>query len=132
MLNGERRRVTVGRSAPRAHELRELDPSGRRRVLQDVNDAMEQLASTRGAIEALLLEPPPVPPLIDAVEAGRQLGMSPEWVRLHGRELDIEVYVTEGVYRYDPDKVLAVRERRRPAPETDPVMTDLKRKLLRQ
>jgi hypothetical protein len=128
---GNRRlyRTFIAVNVPAIDDLRALDAPERVQALREIDQAAQVLAEGRGALEALLLEPPPVSPLIDAVEAGRQLGMSDEWVRLHGRELDIEVYVSEGVYRYDPERVLALRARRRPAPAPDPVMANLKRKL---
>ena len=113
-MNDRRRGLrTIVASVPTVRELRDMTAEERVEVLRDVDEAMGQLRETQGILEALILEPPPPPPLLDAIEVGRQLGLSDEWVRAHGRELDIEVYVSDGVYRYDPERVEALRQRRR-------------------
>ena len=84
------------------------------------------VAEARGALHALLHEPPPPASLLDAKEAARRLGVSVDTVRAKGAEWDIEVYLAEGLSRYDPAKVEALRQLRRPqAP--DPVGARLKK-----
>ena len=79
------------------------------------------VAEARGALRALLHEPPLPPSLLDAKEAARRLGVSVDTVRAKGAEWNIEVFLGEGLYRYDPAKVEALRQRRRPRPDADPV-----------
>lgn len=96
-----------------------------RLALQGRLDALaDEVAEARGALRALLHEPPPPPALLDAKEAARRLGVSVDYVRDHGAALGIEVWL-DGVARYDPLRVEALRLRRRPSPE-DPGRTRLK------
>jgi len=81
-------------------------------LLARLDDAAEAVASLRGALHALLNEPAPPTPLIDAKEAARRLGVSIDYIRDHGSALDIEVWL-DGVARYDPARIEAVRLRRR-------------------
>jgi len=76
----------------------------------------DEVAELRGAVHALLNGPPPPASLIDAKEAARRLGVSVDTVRAKGPEWDVEVYLGEGLCRYDPAKVEALRQRRRPRP----------------
>ena len=85
----------------------------------------DDVSEVRGALRALLHEPHPPPTLLDAKEAARRLGVSVDTVRAKGAEWDIEVYLAEGLCRYDPMKVEALRQRRRPQPP-DPVSARLK------
>ncbi len=97
-------------------------------LLEKLDVVADQLAEVRGALRTLLHEPPIPAPLVDAKEAARRLGMSVDWVREHGRELDIEVWLTadpdKPVVRYDPVRVEALRQRRRPQP-IDPIRARL-------
>ena len=123
MSEDRRRRGTVALAyMPSVSELRTMTVEDRIEVMREVDEAIGQLRTTHGVLEALILEPPPPPPLLDAIETGRRLGMSDEWVRQHGRALDIEVYVSDGVYRYDPDRVEALRQRRRPESDQGEVL----------
>jgi hypothetical protein len=106
----ERCNVTV----PPVSELRTLDRPAAIELLGEVERGLEELIEARGALRAVLLEPPAPPPLLDVRETARRLNMSEEWVRQHGAELDIEAYVSDGVHRYDPIRVDGLRERRRP------------------
>ena len=93
----------------------------KRLALLALLDALaDGVAEARGALRALLHEPPPPAPLLDAKEAARRLGVSVDTVRAKGAEWDIEVYLGEGLYRYDPAQVEALRQRRRRQP-IDPV-----------
>lgn len=73
----------------------------------------EVIAAVRGALHVLLHETPVPAPLIDAKEAARRLGVSTDYVRDHGAALDIEVWL-DGVVRYEPARMEAARQRRRP------------------
>src|SRR5438132_253186 len=53
-------------------------------------------------------------------EGARRLEVSVDTVRAKGAEWGIEVYLGEGLYRYDPAQVEALRQRRRRQP-IDPV-----------
>ena len=102
---------TVGDMAamPRAEQLA---------LLARLDNYAEELASVRGALRALLHEPPPPAALIDAKEAARRLGVRPDYVRDHGAALEIEVRL-DGVVRYDPAQVEALRQRHGSRPRTE-------------
>src|SRR5436309_9884614 len=89
-------------------------------LLARLDTLADGVVEARGALHALLHELPAVAPLIDAKEAARRLGVSVDTVRAKGAEWGIEVYLAEGLYRYDPARVEALRQRRRPQPP-DPV-----------
>jgi hypothetical protein len=85
-------------------------------LMAQLDAVADEVAAARGTLRALLHEPAAPAPLLDAREAARRLGVSVDTVRAKGAEWDIEVYLGEGLYRYDPVKVEAVRQRRRPRP----------------
>jgi hypothetical protein len=93
-------------------------------LLARLDALADVVAEARGALRALLHETPVPAPLLDAKEAARRLGVSVDTVRAKGPEWDIEVYLGEGLYRYDPAKVEALRQRRRLQPN-DPVAARL-------
>ena len=93
-------------------------------LLARLDTLADAVAEARGALQALLHEPPVPAPLLDAKEAARRLGVSVDTVRAKGAEWDIEVYLGDGLCRYDPATVEALRQRRRPQP-TDPVSARL-------
>jgi hypothetical protein len=93
-------------------------------LLEELDAVSNQLAEVRGALRTLLHEPPSPAPLLDAKEAARRLGVSVDTVRAKGAEWDIEAYLDDGLYRYHPDKVEALRQRRRPR-GADPVKARL-------
>ena len=82
-------------------------------LLTRLDALADGVAEARGALHALLHEPPVVAPLIDAKEAARRLGVSVDTVRAKGAEWDIEAYLGDGLCRYDPVKVEGLRHRRR-------------------
>lgn len=85
-------------------------------LLARLDAVADNVAEARGALRALLHEPPAPAPLLDTKEAARRLGVSVDTVRAKGAEWDIEVHLGEGLCRYDPSRVEAVRQRRRPQP----------------
>ncbi len=56
-------------------------------------------------LRAFLHQPPAPAPLLDAKEAARRLGVSVDTVPAKGAERDIEVYLGDGLCRYDPARV---------------------------
>jgi len=99
---------------PPIAELRGLDRPAAVKLLGQVERALEQLVEARGALHAMLLEPPPPPALLDVRETARRLNMSEEWVRTNGPALGIEVDLpVAGVHRYDATAVDELRQRRR-------------------
>jgi hypothetical protein len=97
-----------------------MNHADRLAFLAELDALADEVAEARGALRALLYGPSPPPSLLDAKEAARRLGVSVDTVRAKGTEWDIEVYLGEGLCRYDPVKVEALRQRRRPQP-TDPI-----------
>src|SRR5881396_77081 len=102
-----------------------MNQAERLALLARLDALADAVSEVRGALRALLHDPPPPASLLDAKEAARRLGVSVDTVRAKGTEWDIEVYLGEGLYRYDPVRVEAVRQRRRPQPP-DPVGARLK------
>jgi len=95
-------------------ELRALDRPAAIEVLGEVERGLEDLIEARGALRAVLLEPPAPPPLLDVRETARRLNMSEEWVRQHGDELGIKVDLPgAGVHRFDAEAVERLRQGRR-------------------
>src|SRR5881396_3393662 len=101
-----------------------MNQAERLALLARLDALADAVSEVRGALRALLHEPPPPAPLLDAKEAARRLGVSVDTVRAKGAEWGIEVYLSEGLYRYNPEKVEVLRQRRRPRP-TDPVSARL-------
>jgi hypothetical protein len=93
-------------------------------LLARLDTLADAVAEVRGALRALLHEPPRPAPLLDAKETARRLGVSVDTVRAKGAEWDIEVFLGDGLCRYDPAKVEALRQRRR-TPLPDPVAARL-------
>jgi hypothetical protein len=79
-----------------------LSSSERVALLGDLDALAAQVDEARGALHALLYEPPPSPPLIYAREAARRLAVSEDTVRARGREWNIEVDLGPDLKRYDP------------------------------
>lgn len=119
---------TVRASLPLPHiaDMVTMTHAERLALLANLDSLADEVAETRGALRALLHELPVPAPLLDAKEAARRLGVSVDTVRAKGADWDIEVYLGEGLYRYDPVNVEAVRQRRRPQP-TDPIIGRLNR-----
>ncbi len=115
----------LARAMPTIADMVAMSHAERLAQLARLDAMAHDVAEVRGALHALLHEPPPPASLLDAKEAARRLGVSVDTVRAKGAEWNIEVYLDEGLYRYDPGKVEALRQRRRPqAP--DPVGARLK------
>jgi hypothetical protein len=118
---------------PTIADMSAIGQPGRLALLAQLDALADAIAQARGALRALLHEPPPSPPLLDAKAVGRRLGMSPDWVREHGGELGIEVWLgtdpDKPVVRYDPAKVEALRQRRRPSAQESPVATRIVQRL---
>jgi hypothetical protein len=93
-------------------------------LLAQLDGLADDVAEARGALRALLHEPLTPARLIEAKEAARRLGVSVDTVRAKGSEWDIEVYLGDGLCRYDPVRVEALRQRRRPR-AADPVRARL-------
>jgi len=109
---------------PTVADMVAMTQAERLALLARLDALADAVAEARGALQALLHEPPSPAPLLDAKEAARRLGVSVDTVRAKGAEWDIEVYLGDGLCRYDPAKVEALRQRRRPQP-TDPVRARL-------
>ena len=105
---------------PSIADMVAMSQTERLALLGHLDALADAVSEARGALRALLHEPPPPAPLLDAKEAARRLGVSVDTVRAKGAEWGIEVYLAEGLYRYDPARVEALRQRRRPQPP-DPV-----------
>jgi len=101
-------------SLPTTADMVAMTQAERLALLAQLDTLADQVAETRGALRALLHEAPPAPQLIDAKEAARRLGVSVDTVRARGAEWDIEVYLDDGLHRYDPVRIEALRQRRRP------------------
>jgi hypothetical protein len=109
---------------PSIADMVTMSHADRLAVLENIDTLADQVAEARGALHALLHEPPIPAPLLEAKEAARRLGVSVDTVRARGADWDIEVYLAEGLCRYDPEKVEAMRQRRRPQ-RADPIKARL-------
>jgi hypothetical protein len=111
---------------PSIADMVAMSQSERLALLARLDGWADVVAEARGALRALLHEPPRSAPLLDAKETARRLGVSVDTIRAKATEWDIEAYLAEGLCRYDPVKVEAMRQRRRPQPQPeDPVGTRL-------
>jgi hypothetical protein len=119
----------MGARLPTLADFHAMRPAERVAALAELDALATQLAELRGALRALLLDPPPPAALLDAKEVARRLHMSPDWVREHGGALGIEVWLTTDpdrpVVRYDPVAVEALRQRRRSEPTASPLTARL-------
>lgn len=99
---------------PTVGDMTGMNHAERLALLAHLDSLASDVAEARGALRALLHEPPPPARLIEAKEAARRLGVSVDTVRAKGAAWDIEVYLGDGLCRYDPARVEALRQRRRP------------------
>lgn len=99
---------------PTVADMAAMSHAERLALQAQLDTLADEVAEARGALRALLHEPAAPASLLDAKEAARRLGVSVDTVRTKGVEWDIEVYLSDGLCRYDPAKVEALRQRRRP------------------
>jgi hypothetical protein len=118
---------------PTTADMVAMSHAERLTLLAKLDALADTVAEARGALRALLHAPPAPASLLDAKEVARRLNMSVDWVREHGGALDIEVWLAtdpdKPAVRYDPIKVEALRQRRRPAAEQSPVAARLVQRL---
>ena len=84
-------------------------------LLAQVAAEQARLAALQGALAARLTqevrhasEPP-----LTAQEAARRLNVGVDWIREHGAEKGIEIRLSAGTVRYDPDGVERLRKQQR-------------------
>jgi hypothetical protein len=116
--------VTSHPALPTISDLVAMTPAERLALRMQLNTLADQVAQVRGALDTLLYEPPTPAPLLDAKEVARRLNVSVDTVRAKGAEWDIEVYLADGICRYDPGRVEALRQQRRSRSE-DPIRARL-------
>lgn len=86
----------------------------RRAALLRLTVLVQEVAATQTALVTLLAVPSEEP-LWDAKHAASVLNVSPDYVRDHGAALGIEAELGDGVHRYVPERVRALRESRKQA-----------------
>lgn len=97
--------------APDLATILSLDRPALLAMAAELDVAADVLNQLRGAVRTLLHEGSPPPALLEAKEAARRLGVSVDYVRDHGNALGIAVPL-DGLTRYDPEAVEALRRRR--------------------
>jgi hypothetical protein len=98
---------------PSLADIAAMSTAERLALLADLDADAAAVAETRGALRGVLYATPTPAPLLDARETARRLGLSTDTIRARGAEWDIEVALGDGLYRYDPAAVEALRLRRR-------------------